>query len=68
MKAEKSMTVFKSLQYITMNSLTENFLNLFIALRILLTSPVSIASTERLFSKLELRKSRSLLWFRFNFY
>ena len=45
------------LKYITANSLIEIFPNLFIALRILLTSPISVASAERSFSKLKLIKN-----------
>ena len=43
--------------YITANSLIEIFPNLFIALRILLTFPISVASAERSFSKLKLIKN-----------
>lgn len=57
MEAEKSMTAFEILQYITANSLIEIFPNFFIALRILLTLPVSVASAERSFSKLKLIKT-----------
>jgi hypothetical protein len=75
MEADKSMTTFEILQYITANSLIENFPNFFIALRILLTLPVSVASAERSFSKLKLIKTYlrskiitgSLHWFSFNF-
>jgi hypothetical protein len=57
MEIEKSMTAFQILQYITENSLIEVFPNLFIALRVLLSLPVSVASTERSFSKLKLIKT-----------
>jgi hypothetical protein len=57
MEVEKSMTAFQILQYTTENSLIEIFPNLFIALRVLLSLPVSVASTERSFSKLKLIKT-----------
>jgi hypothetical protein len=46
----------KNLTYITKNNFMSSFLNLFIALRIFLTLPVSVASGERSFSKLKLIK------------
>ncbi|XP_054283324.1 zinc finger MYM-type protein 1-like [Macrosteles quadrilineatus] len=45
------------LKYLTKNRLCENFPNLCIALRIILTIPVSVASGERSFSKLKLIKN-----------
>jgi hypothetical protein len=49
-KIEKSMTAFQIFQYITENPLIEIFPNLFIALRVILSLPVS-------FSKLTLIKT-----------
>lgn len=45
------------LEYILKNNLVETFPNITVALRILLTLPVSVASGERSFSKLELIKN-----------
>lgn len=45
------------LEYITTNNLSENFPNVTVALRILLTLPVTVASGERSFSKLKLVKN-----------
>src|SRR5258705_3605075 len=45
------------LAYITTNGLSENFPNVYIALRIALTLPVSVASGERSFSKMKLIKN-----------
>ena len=45
------------LNYICMKHLMEVYPNLFIALRVLLTCPLSIAGTERSFSKLKLIKT-----------
>ena len=53
----ESKDALEILKYITANSLIEIFPNLFIALRILLTSPISVASAERSFSKLKLIKN-----------
>ena len=47
---------YQKLKFITKNNLSRNFPNLSIALRILLTLPVSVASGERNFSKLKLIK------------
>ncbi|XP_065645780.1 zinc finger MYM-type protein 1-like [Hydra vulgaris] len=53
----ESKDALEILKYITANSLIEIFPNLFIALRILLTFPISVASAERSFSKLKLIKN-----------
>ncbi|XP_065665525.1 zinc finger MYM-type protein 1-like [Hydra vulgaris] len=53
----ESKDALEILKYITANSLIEIFPNLFIALRILLTSPILVASAERSFSKLKLIKN-----------
>ncbi|XP_065662535.1 uncharacterized protein LOC136085175 [Hydra vulgaris] len=53
----ESKDALEILKYITANSLIETFPNSFIALRILLTSPISVASAERSFSKLKLIKN-----------
>ena len=53
----ESKDALEILKYITANSLIEIFPNLFIALRISLTSPISVASAERSFSKLKLIKN-----------
>lgn len=45
------------LKYLTSSCLSENFPNLYVALRIALTLPVSVASGERSFSKLKLIKN-----------
>ncbi|RYA67598.1 hypothetical protein DD592_27420 [Enterobacter cloacae complex sp. 2DZ2F20B] len=45
------------LEYILENKLVSTFPNIFIAIRILLTLPVSIATGERSFSKLKLTKN-----------
>lgn len=45
------------LKFITSHSLSENFPNVCVALRILLSLPVSVASGERSFSKLKLIKN-----------
>ncbi|XP_073501348.1 zinc finger MYM-type protein 1-like [Phyllobates terribilis] len=45
------------LNFINKNSLTDTFPNLWVALRILLTIPVTVASGERSFSKLKLIKT-----------
>jgi hypothetical protein len=47
----------KALSYITKNSLTDVFPNVFVSLRILLTLPVSVARGERSFSKLKRMKN-----------
>ena len=49
--------VKEPLQYLTENNLKEIYPNIYIVIRILLTVPVSTASTERRFSKLKLIKS-----------
>lgn len=46
----------EKLKYITTNFWNENFPNIFTALRIALTLPVSVASGERSFSKLKIIK------------
>lgn len=50
-------TAYDLLKYITVNKFNENFPNLTISLRIMLTLPVSVASGERSFSKLKLIKT-----------
>lgn len=45
------------LQFILNHNLQDNFLNTWVALRILLTLPVSVATAERSFSKLKLLKT-----------
>ena len=45
------------LNYLCQNKLENGFPNLFVALRILLTLPISVASVERSFSKLKLIKT-----------
>jgi hypothetical protein len=45
------------LQYICKNKLIEIFPNVYVALRILLTIPVTAASAERSFSKLKIIKN-----------
>lgn len=50
-------TPLASLDYITCNSLTDAYPNVAIALRILLTMPVTVASAERSFSALKLIKN-----------
>lgn len=47
----------KTLSYITKHSLIDIFPNVFVALRILLTLPVTVASAERSFSKLKIIKN-----------
>lgn len=46
-----------TLSYITKNRLTDIFPSIYVALRILLTLPVSVASGERSFSKLKIIKN-----------
>lgn len=57
MEMEKNMNSYEILSYITTNLLLELFPNLVVALRIVLTLPVSVASAERSFSKLKLIKT-----------
>ncbi|KAK4875840.1 hypothetical protein RN001_012262 [Aquatica leii] len=45
------------MNYLCQNKLESGFLNLFVALRMLLTLPISVASAERSFSKLKLIKT-----------
>lgn len=45
------------LNYLEINELSENFPNIVVSLRILLTIPVSVASGERSFSKLKIIKN-----------
>lgn len=52
-----SLKAIDLLQYLVTNSFDEIFPNLVVALRILLTLPVSVASAERSFSKLKLIKT-----------
>lgn len=49
--------VFKILNYIFVNNLTAVYPNLTVALRILLTLPISVATAERSFSKLKIIKN-----------
>ncbi|XP_065662729.1 uncharacterized protein LOC136085356 [Hydra vulgaris] len=53
----ESKDALEILKYITANSLIEIFPNLFIAQQILQTSPISVASAVRSFSKLKLIKN-----------
>lgn len=53
----KEVTPFQILQYFYKYNLTENFPNLTIVFRILLTMPVTVASGGRSFSKLKLIKN-----------
>ncbi|XP_071051386.1 zinc finger MYM-type protein 1-like [Onthophagus taurus] len=53
----KEQTPIEVLSFIHRNSLTSEFSNLSIALRILLTIPVAVATGERSFSKLKLIKN-----------
>lgn len=46
-----------TLSYLTKNSIIDLFPNVFVALRILLTLPISVASGERSFSKLKIIKN-----------
>ena len=48
---------FHSLKYIVKHRLIDCYANLYVALRIILTMPVSVASAERSFSKLKLIKT-----------
>uniref|UniRef100_A0A8C3FTF5 HAT C-terminal dimerisation domain-containing protein n=1 Tax=Chrysemys picta bellii TaxID=8478 RepID=A0A8C3FTF5_CHRPI len=54
---KKHSTPEEVLKFVCENKLTDSFPNIFIALRILLTLPVSVASGERSFSKLKLIKT-----------
>ncbi|XP_044133368.1 zinc finger MYM-type protein 1-like [Bufo gargarizans] len=54
---QESTTPLNVLNFIVKNRLTDTFPNIWIALRILLTIPVSVASGERSFSKLKLIKT-----------
>lgn len=51
------MTTFELLTYLSQNDMCELFPNLWIALRIACTLPVTVASAERSFSKLKLIKT-----------
>lgn len=46
-----------TLSYLTTNGIIDIFPNVFVALRILLTLPISVASGERSFSKLKIIKN-----------
>jgi hypothetical protein len=54
---ESCYTPSNILEYICSNSLAASLANIFIALRIFLTLPTSVASAERSFSKLKLIKT-----------
>ncbi|XP_075687657.1 zinc finger MYM-type protein 1-like [Rhinoderma darwinii] len=54
---EETVTLMQILNFVTKNGLTDTFSNMWIALRILQTIPVSVASGERSFSKLKLIKT-----------
>ncbi|CAM5171062.1 unnamed protein product [Natator depressus] len=54
---KKHSTPEEVLKFVCENKLTDSFPNIFIALHILLTLPVSVASGERSFSKLKLIKT-----------
>ena len=54
---QAKMTGFELLTYLSQNDICELFPNLWIALRIACTLPVTVASAERSFSKLKLIKS-----------
>lgn len=54
---KNATSVVETLNYIAINNLTHSFPNITIALRILLTIPVSVATAERSFSKLKLIKN-----------
>ena len=56
-EGEEINSPFQLLQYICKNGMCEFFSNLTVALRILLTLPVTVASGERSFSKLKLIKN-----------
>ena len=51
------MTAFELLTYLSQNDMCELFPNLWVALRIACTLPVTVASAERSFSKLKLIKT-----------
>ncbi|KAM3624160.1 uncharacterized protein V6R79_019961 [Siganus canaliculatus] len=51
------MTAFELLSYLSQNEICELFPNLWVALRIACTLPVTVASAERSFSKLKLIKN-----------
>lgn len=54
---EENKSPLELLNFITENGYTENFPNITVALRILLTLPVSVATGERSFSKLKIIKN-----------
>jgi len=54
---KNTTSLIETINYITTNNLTHSFPNISIALRILLTIPVSVATAERSFSKLKLTKN-----------
>lgn len=54
---KNTTSLIETINYITTNNLTHSFPNISIALRILLTIPVSVATAERSFSKLKLIKN-----------
>ncbi|XP_029442214.1 LOW QUALITY PROTEIN: zinc finger MYM-type protein 1-like [Rhinatrema bivittatum] len=56
-RIQKSSSPQDVLNFLCRHKLTDNFPNIFLALRILLTLPVSVASGERSFSKLKLIKT-----------
>ena len=57
LRDETIKTAYEFLEYILKNEVREIYPNLSIALRVLLTTPVSVASAERSFSRLKLIKN-----------
>lgn len=55
------MTAFELLTYLSQNEMCELYPNLWVALRIACTLPVTVASAERSFSKLKLIKKKKIL-------